>query len=142
MKIDPHMTIGKIIENNIASRRSGTANTFEDLLKKLEPETPSKVSTGNLPGVQQGLNPQKIRNISITEQALDLLQKYADMLSTPGITLKDLSSVVDDMNTIKTSLQKVESSLASDDALKGIARDILSTIDSEIIKYTRGDLTA
>ncbi len=141
MKIDPYMTIGKVLDNNVATKRPGNANAFEDMLKSLESGTANKVSPGNMVGIHQGLNPQKIKHISIAEQALDLLQQYADMLSDPDITLREISPVIDDMNKMKASLKQVKDSLSSDDALKGIAQDILTTIDSEVIKYTRGDLT-
>ncbi|MCD6570930.1 MAG: hypothetical protein J7L53_09535 [Deltaproteobacteria bacterium] len=143
MKIDPNMIIGKTLGQTSHQKHVSGGAKFEDILQRIEDASGKDISRISPHGITDMISPpqaDKIKSLSISEQALDILDKYNKLLTNPDITLKSLAPIVDDMKIMGKQLNEVSLSLPSDDSLKEIVNDIVSAIDSEVIRFNRGDL--
>ena len=85
-------------------------------------ETPSSLITGK------------------TNDLLELLETYANQLENPGVSLKNIAPVLDQINEKADSLLKDTRFLSEEDSgLKTIATQTVVTAQTEYLKFQRGD---
>ncbi len=142
MKIDPNMIIGGINANRPVSGAKGVAGGFEDLLKGIEQQAPA--ATNSVQGLRpmDMLSPQKIMAMSLSDQALDMLGEYASALQDPSQTLKDLAAKVGELQGIKSDVDNAAVAISPDDPLKSIMDEVSASLETEIVRFTRGDLSS
>lgn len=142
MKIDPNLiTTG--VTSTESTRQPTNTGAFEDLLKSTEAagETQSVSQTSAVQSVSMPLmDSQHMQGITLSEEAIDLLDTYAQGLSQSDQTLKSLSSMMEQLSTLKTQLDDSSQSLMQTDPLREIMQDVSSTIQSEMLRFSRGDL--
>ena len=143
MKIDPNMIIGGINAQRPVSGSKGVAGGFEDMLKGIEQQSETAATTG-VQGVRpmDMLSPQKIMAMSLSDQAVDMLSDYASALQDPSQTLKDLAAKVSELQGIKTDVDNASSAISPNDPLKGIMDEVSASLETEIVRFTRGDLSS
>lgn len=141
MKIDPNMLIG-----TVTGKRPGTGApaaggpTFEDILKDVQKaEGPGVHRLQSITGPDQP-SPQKFNALSVSEQALDMLDAYARALGDPKRSLRDLAPMVDEMSSLCSAVAQARSFLSDSDPLKGIMGDVESALSGELMRFRRGDL--
>jgi hypothetical protein len=141
MKIDPNLIIGAVTGKTPAIKPTGGVGNFEDLLKDVQ-KTDAKeaVSVQSIPQMNQ-LNPHKVSALTMSEQAIDMLDTYSKALIDPNCNLKSLAPLVDDLDGMKAKLLDASSFLSDDDPLKGIMNETASTLFGEVMRFKRGDLT-
>lgn len=142
MKIDPNMVIGSVTGKVSGSRQTaGDGSTFENILNEVGSESVRDAHSvpASYPACQ--LNPQKINALSMSEQALDMLDSYSKGLADPNVSLKALAPMVEDLSRMRSSVLNAGSFLSDDDPLKAIMNDVASTLNSEVMRFRRGDLT-
>jgi len=109
-------------------------------------EIAAKKETG-LPEIAAVLPPVSVSNAGADvsnriSEALDLLEKYSLMLSDPLKTLRDISPVLNEINTrIEILDREIRDDLAGDAELTRIIDQLLSTVRVEQYKMERGDYT-
>jgi len=141
MKIDPNLIIGAVTGKSPAVKPAGVPGAFEDLLNDVQKsDAKETVSVQSIPRMDQ-LNPCKVSALTMSEQAIDMLDEYSKALLDPNCNLKSLAPLVDDLEGMKTKLLEAGSFLSDDDPLKGIMNDTASTMLGEVMRYKRGDLT-
>jgi hypothetical protein len=138
MKIDPNLTIGSVGPKSPV-RPQGRKGAFEEVLSGIEQKV-IRASTllHAIPPSQ--ITPQRIKALGMSEQAIDALEGYARMLADPNTSLKTLQTNVDELSAVRAELHEASGALSDDDPLKGLIRDMASTIDSEVLRFERGDL--
>jgi hypothetical protein len=139
MKIDPNMTIGSITGNQVITPR-GARGAFEDVLKGLEKDAAPKPGKVGAPMPTSFISPQKLKALSLSEEALDLLDKYAQAVSNPAMNLKSIAPMVDDLDAMREKLIQAGTFIADDDPLKGIMNEVSSALYGEILRFKRGEL--
>ena len=138
MKIDPNLTIGQVSPPT-SVRPASRKGAFEEVLSGIEQKTATAAS--ELPPLTTALlDPQKIQALSLSEQALELLDGYAQALADPRQTLRALKPMADELASLRTDLEEQARALAGDDPLKAIMQDVSATIDAQMIQFARGDL--
>mgnify|MGYP001111081476 CR=1 FL=1 len=141
MKIDPNVLIGTITGKAAGAKQTAvTGNVFEDILKGVQNTGAPGIQNVHAPFAVESLNPQKIKALSLSEQAVDMLDSYAKSLSDPAQTLKQIAPVVDELEAMRSSILEARSFLADSDRLKGVMDDVASAINTEVLKFRRGDL--
>jgi hypothetical protein len=137
MKIDPNLTIGGVSPQKTINP-SGKQGVFEDMLSGIEqktmPETVPVMPSTSVPAI----SPMTIKGMG--EQAIELLDGYALALADPAVSLKSLQPFVNELADLKEGLDKTMGALSDDDPLKGILQDVRSTLESEVLRFSRGDL--
>jgi hypothetical protein len=140
MKINPNMTIGAV-SGSQTKPQSGTKGVFEDLLKGIET---GSVNNAGLVGTQFQMNavsPVKLSAVSASEEAIELLDRYSKAVSDPNVNLKALSPMVDQLDAMKAKVDNAASFIADNDPLKGIMKEVSSTLYGEVLRFKRGELT-
>ena len=141
MKIDPNLIIGAVTGKSPAVKPTGGLGNFEDILMGVQKtDTKEAVSVQSIPQMSQ-LNPCKVSALTMSEQAIDMLDEYSKALMDPNCNLKSFAPLVDDLDGMKTKLLEASSFLSDDDPLKGIMNDTASTLLGEVMRFKRGDLT-
>ena len=141
MKIDPNLIIGTVSGNTPAARQTGLSGVFEDILSEVQRTDVKEMSSLQaMPQVNQ-LNPSKVNALTMSEQALDMLDTYSKALVDPGLNLKSLAPMVENLDGMKTELLEASSFLSDDDPLKDIMKDTASTLFGEVMRFRRGDLS-
>lgn len=141
MKIDPNMIIGAVTGKVPGVKQTtGSANIFEGVLQDVQ-----NIQGKEIAGVQplhhiDQLNPQKIKALSLSEQAVDMLDAYSKSLADPKISLKDLAPMVNEISEMRSSLLDAGSFLSDDDQLKGVMNEVASAMNGEVLRFRRGDL--
>lgn len=139
MKIDPNLTIGSVCPQN-PSKHLGKKGVFEGMLSGIEQKTVSETTPVLSSMAAPMISPMTIKGLDMGEQAIELLDGYAQALADPGVTLKSLQPIVDELASLKEGLDKTKGALSDDDPLKGILTDVGTTIESEVLRFSRGDL--
>jgi hypothetical protein len=142
MKIDPNTMIGIVTGRGVvpgAAAPSGTS--FEQVLEGVRqagaPQGAHPLSS--IPGAGD-VSPQKFTALSVTGQALEMLQSYARALEDSALGLRDLAPMVDEMDALCTAVKEAGSFLSDSDPLKGIMDDVQATMKGELMRFRRGDL--
>ncbi|HNR50750.1 MAG: hypothetical protein BWZ01_00253 [Deltaproteobacteria bacterium ADurb.BinA179] len=141
MKIDPNMMIGTVtgMRPDTKSPAAG-GSSFETILKDMQDAAATQTRQVH-PALQVGQpSPQKFNALNVSGQALDLLDAYARALDDPKLSLKDIAPMVDEMDAVRSAVAEARSFLSDDDPLKGIMADVESTLNSELVRFRRGDL--
>jgi hypothetical protein len=143
MKIDPNLIIGAVTGKVTGGKSApaGGASLFEDILKG--------VQTNNVSGAQgvsplyqvDAVSPQKMRCLSVSEQAMGTLEAYSKSLADPKMSLRDLAPRVEELSQLRESVLDAGSFLSDSDPLKGIMNEVASTLNTEVLRFKRGDLT-
>ncbi len=141
MKIDPNLIIGAVTGKSPGIRPTAGSGNFEDILSGVQ-----KADTKETPSVQSmqqmsQLNPCKVTALTMSEEAIDMLDAYSKALLDPDCNLKSLAPMVDDLDGMQTKLLEASSFLSDDDPLKGIMSETASTLLGEVMRFKRGDLT-
>lgn len=139
MKIDPNMIIGAAVPETV-KQASGTGGAFEDVLKGLEAGASAGPGRVHAQFQQVAISPQKLTALGASEEALELLERYSRAVSDPQVTLKGLSPMVDELESMKTRLDGAASFISDDDPLKGIMSEVSSALYGEVLRFRRGDL--
>jgi flagellin-like hook-associated protein FlgL len=139
MKIHPDMTIGSVAGTQ-AKTQAGAKGAFEDVLKGLETDSAAKASVTGAQFQAFSVSPQKLSALSAGEEAIELLDSYAKAVSDPGVTLKTLSSKVDELDAMRLKVENAASFIADNDPLKGIMNEVSSTLYGEVLRFRRGEL--
>jgi hypothetical protein len=140
MKIDPNMTIGSVTQaaTQVADGKTGD---FENLLKGLEAAGSTSVNSAMPVMSTDLLSPQRINALTTSDEALDLLSDYAAALKNPDVSLKGLASMVDQLDSMRAKVDKVALGLSSEDGLSSIMQDVSASLNAEVLRFKRGDLT-
>lgn len=138
MKIDPNLTIGGV-SSPVLVKPEGKAGVFEKVLSGIEQTAPPEmIALTSMAG--SSLNPQTLQGLSMGEQAIDLLDGYAQTLTDSSRTLKSITPMVEELAELKPRLDEAAGALSDGDPLKGILQDVSATIESEVMRFARGDL--
>lgn len=140
MKIDPNMIIGAVVPDAVKPA-AGSRGSFEDVLKGLETDTSPRTGKIHARFQQASIYPQKIAAVSASEDALGLLERYSRAVSDPQVTLRGLSPMVDELETMISTLDGAASFISDSDPLKGIMGEISTALYGEVLRFRRGDLT-
>ncbi len=141
---DAHQFVSKNKKTNTAKPDSNTfKQTFGQVLENMESSKMETVQTECL----NELSRQNFRlpdpSISLggkTEKLLELLELYAAKLEDNSISLKDVDSLLEEIQTdAKNLLQKVNNSPEADEKIKNIAEEFALFANLEQIKFQRGD---
>jgi len=73
------------------------------------------------------------------ESFLNLLEEYQRKLADSKVPVKDISPLVDEMETERKRLIPVMESLPEKDQLRQILKEVLITCSVEVMKFRRGD---
>jgi len=139
MKINPNMTIGSVALTHVKSA-PGAKGAFEDVLKGLESDSVGKPGMVGAQYQAAPISPQKLNAVSTSEEAVDLLEKYAKAVSDPNVNLKEISSLVNQVDAMKSKVDDAASFVADNDPLKGIMNEVSSTLLGEVLRFRRGEL--
>ena len=118
----------KLPSSNRASNNKG----FQEIIDK-------KMSEINAPTFQVG-NEIKAAVVENSEKILNLLDTYANALTDPSKTLKDIEPLVE---SIEKGVRHIESEaidkIPQGDELNGIIKDLTVTANVALFKFHRGD---
>ena len=149
MEIDPDE---KILPSVIAVRDRETEKpsgiTFGEMLdefmdapKKVGPRDHGTASIESKSEVQlkdfqaRGKNPV----IERAERMLDILGEYQRKLADPAFTLRDVSPLVQQLETCNIGLVPEMDALADGDELKDILNQVIIASVVEVVRFNRGD---
>jgi hypothetical protein len=142
MKIDPNVIIGAVTGKATGGKgAAGGANLFEDILNGVQKTGNTQTQGVNPMYPVDPVSPQKIRCLSVSEQAMGRLDAYSKSLLDPGMSLKDIAPMVEELGQLRTAVLDAGSFLSDSDPLKGIMNEVASTINTEVLRFKRGDLT-
>ena len=140
----PQQFISKNKKANVVNPDGNTfKQTFGQVLENMES---SKMETVQTEGLKE-LSPQNFKlpdpSIGIsdkTEKLLEMLELYSAKLEDNSISLKDIDSLLKEIQIDAQSLlQKVENSPEADESIKNIAKEFAVFANTEQIKFQRGD---
>jgi hypothetical protein len=140
MKINPNMTIGAV-SGTQAKPQGGVGGVFEDLLKGIETGSVNKSGSVGTQFQMNAVSPVKLSAVSASEEAIELLERYSKAVSDPKVNLKALSPMVDQLDAMKSKVDNAASFIADNDPLKGIMKEVSSTLYGEVLRFKRGELT-
>jgi hypothetical protein len=139
MKIDPNMAIGSVTGTQVKPQ-GGAKGAFEEVLKGLETGSAPKLEKVSTLMPTTFLNPQKLNALSLSEEALDLLERYSQAVSDPSLNLKSIAPMVDELDGMRQKVIQSGSFIADDDPLKGIMNEVSSALYGEVLRFKRGEL--
>ena len=136
-------------QNKSAVKGDGTFDRILIRQAKQSAENLQPKASGTLAEIQ---SPIKIPSVSPSldaaeyakriETSLDLLEAYAATLDTPDKTLKQANDILEKILTHTQSLAvDFEKSPPEDPDLSSILTHLISTVETEKIKFDRGDYT-
>lgn len=88
---------------------------------------------------QAGLSPAQSQGVEMTERALDLLERYGELLGRGDVTLKDIAGTVADLEKTAQSLDEAAEGLEPGDELGELMRQVSSQATVAASKFNRGD---
>jgi hypothetical protein len=91
MKIDPNILIGNVAGKPSAGGRQQVqgGSAFEDVLKDLQDTKTRDAQAVFAPYAAGSVSPQSLRAVTLTGQAVDMLDAYARDLADPSVSLKE-----------------------------------------------------
>jgi hypothetical protein len=139
MKIDPNMVIGSVIP--AAPKASpGAKGSFEGVLQGLEAGTVQKAGGVHAGFQQTPISPQKLQAVGVSEEALDLMERYSRAVADPAVTPRALAPMVDEMEAIRSRVDEASTFLSEDDPLRAVMKDVSSALYGEVLRFQRGEL--
>lgn len=150
MEIDPD---GKILTSNYPERtqkaKVSADGTFGSIYKGLmeashetdvrQDEMPAITNVPELQIEDAFRSEEEMTVVEHAERHLDLLDEYQQKLSNPAFTLRDISPLIDELETANKRLVSSVNSLSEGDELKNILNLIIVTTSVEIVKFNSGD---
>ena len=149
MEIDPDKRILSPLmpaKDPAAEKPSGPAfgevlEEFVDSPKKVGTQACGIASIASKPDIRlngfqtRGENPV----IERAERLLDVLGEYQRKLADPVFTLRDISPLVQQLETLNTDLVPEIDVLADGDELKDIVSEVIIASTVEVVRFNRGD---
>jgi hypothetical protein len=139
MKINPNMTIGSV-SGSQTKPQGGVGGVFEDLLKGIETGSVNRSDSVATQFQMNPVSPVKLSAVSASEEAIELLDRYSKAVSDPNVNLKAISPMVDQLDAMKAKVDNATSFIADNDPLKGIMKEVSSTLYGEVLRFRRGEL--
>ncbi len=128
------------------ARTGEGADTFNTLLNNALEKTDSSDGTAEVSGLQELSAPRFDLQSSSqvvtgkTDALLAQLEAYADQLGNPEVSLKSIAPAIEQMNADADALMNETRFLDTEDTeLKDIATQTAVTIQTEYVKFQRGD---
>ncbi len=141
MKIDPNILIGAVTGKTAAGKQSVQGGSaFEDVLNNLQDKKTKDAQSVFAPYAAGSFSPQTMRAVTLSGQAVDMLDAYAKDLADPKVSLKDISSRVEELSEMRSAVLDAKSFLSDSDPLSGIMDEVASTLNGEVMRFRRGDL--
>ncbi|GEM_PF-7129767 len=126
----------KVLSNELNITDSATINPQRSALSEIDAVYPASFINDDPADISDRIN-----------STIDLLEKYAHLLSNPAETLKDIHPILMDINTrVKTIAKELNTESHTDNTdrnneLKKVTDQILSMVQIERFKMERGDYT-
>jgi hypothetical protein len=139
MKIDPNKIIGSVVPGAVRPS-AGAGGAFENVLKGVETGAVAKPVNIQTPFQQFSVSPVKLSAVGASEEALELLVRYSRAVSDPQVSLKGLAPMVEELESMRTRVEGAASFISDDDPLKGIMKELSSSLYGEVLRFRRGDL--
>jgi len=128
------------------SRTAEGAETFNTLLSNALEKTDSSDGTADVSGLQELSAPRFDLQSSSqvvtgkTDALLGQLEAYAYQLGNPEVSLKSIAPAIEQMNADADALMNETRLLDTEDTeLKDIATQTAVTVQTEYVKFQRGD---
>ncbi|MDR0620688.1 MAG: hypothetical protein LBJ61_02240 [Deltaproteobacteria bacterium] len=123
-------TVPKELNPVPAGLHEGSAALWANsLLGKIQTEqATATASVGQLPGVEDEI-----------DGVLEILEKYMEALGDPGVNLKDIAPLVDNLDRGATRLDQLAGGLSIDDPIKPLTDETAALAAVEALKFKRGD---
>lgn len=112
-----------------------TSGTSEIKNSSTETVIPSIQKTASI--ITPSINREEL--VSRIIKFLDIMDEYANKLGNPGVTLKDISPLISEIENENSQLKILAESLPPLDDIKPLLDEVLIRSSVEIIKYNRGD---
>ena len=152
MKIQNNDQILKNLYPETKSTRQPTADKEFGAILKESVENGKNEITGTrqttfmhpLNGVQMSASSSFDKQFALEriENLIGLLDQYRHKLEDPGITLKNIDPIIQEIDQEKENLAPTLDSLPEDDELKKLLNQTLVTASLEVTKFYRGDYIA
>ena len=120
---------GSVLKNEV--EKSSELNSGPQKMSSISSISPIQLNM--MSPVQKGSIVDRVENL------LNVLGEYQQKLKDPHFSLKEIDSLVKQMENEKENLAPVLDSLLEDDGLKDILNQALVTSSLETIKFNRGD---
>ncbi|MBN1634886.1 MAG: hypothetical protein JW920_00125 [Deltaproteobacteria bacterium] len=140
MKIDPNLVIGNMVNAKPGSTPSATAGVFEDMLQGIEKRQVNTSMPVQGASPIELIAPHQLGALTVSEQALEMLEEYMNALSDPQCSLKSVASMLDDLGAMKARIGQAGHAVGAHDPLSSIMKELVSTIESEEVRFGRGDM--
>jgi len=86
-----------------------------------------------------GLNPAQSRGMDAAQRALDLLERYAQALGDPKLTLKQVAPLLDSFQDQAQALEQAQAGLEPGERLHALLEEVRVLLTTQEIKFQRGD---
>lgn len=150
MKIDPASNMSRTLPPQVNRKDGGPAGAeFKNILEQeMEPFPGQNIDQGNPPSgpemiPEMGFRPIKIVDGKVllqqVEGLLDRLEVYQQQLMDSGISLKEMSPLVDRIRAEGEHLSSILGKLDSRDGMRDILSQTLIATSLEVIRFNRGD---
>ncbi len=93
----------------------------------------------SMPVVPLQLTENVSQALSMAEDSLDALEKFGNLLASPGVSTDKLATAVREMNGNVRKLDELVGMLPKDSSLRAIAEQISTLTAKEVARYERGD---
>ncbi len=139
-----------IAASSTKAAKKGGADAFGDALSKAFDKTPvDKMQQAPATALKEiaSAQPNVIQSSDIvsgkTDKLLDMLDKYSAQLQDPGVTLKTIEPVLEEINlSAGTLLKETQNLTAEDENLKRVATQTIVAAQTEYLKFQRGDYSS
>lgn len=142
MKIDPNDKLHQASSlAGVRSKQNTQGPSFADVLKETSgaeaAQENSRVSS--MPPVMRPLAIDAQQEMyHSTEKALDVLERYQQLLADPKADLRMIDPMVQKMKGVVDKLTPMLNQAGEDSAVKQIAQETLLTVSKEIARYDSG----
>lgn len=123
--------------------KSTSSSAFFDLLtdQLLPPETPAAIASANAMEQTGERIPVELRlaGLSMSENAIDLLESYSKALNNLNLTTQDLLPLIEALEGDTTTLLDIKEQLPKNDPLAQLIDRVTTISVIEAEKFRRGD---
>lgn len=142
MKIDPNEKLHQTPSpSSVRSGISAQGPAFADVLKETSAAGAVQKSS-NVPAMAPVMRPMPIdasqEMYRSAEYALDVLERYQQLLADPKADLRAIDPAVQQMKRAADKLTPMLSQTGADSSIKQIAQETLLTVSKEIARYDSG----